>query len=190
LSEQEEIGKQPQKATTYFFTIVDLANDVIFELAEDKEVKESVRKRSIISHENSRNVVDLINNLCDFISDLMKNSLMKKRDNINIHVQQTREYLKSHYSEKISLDSIARQMKISPAHLSSIFKKEIGIGFSRYLINVRMEEAKKYLRSSRYSLKEIANAVGYNDAGYFSVLFKKETGISPGEFRRLHQFRI
>ncbi|MBR4462177.1 MAG: response regulator [Erysipelotrichaceae bacterium] len=189
-SKQEEIREKPQLMTTYYFLFVDKINDTVYDLAENKENKDNVRKRAITAYENCRTVNELERSLYDFTTELMDSCLSKKKSNLNIYVQQTQEYLTNHYAEKISLETVAYQLNISPTHLSTIFKKETGIGFNQYLINVRIEEAKKLLRSSKYNLNEVANAVGYNDAGYFSILFKKETKISPGEFRRLHQLKI
>ena len=189
-SQETEIRNKPQLMTTYYFLFVDRINDTVYDLAENKENKDNVRKRAIAIYENCRTVHELESSLYEFVTELMENCLSKKKSNINIYVQQTQEYLTNHYAEKISLETVAYQLKISPTHLSTIFKKETGIGFNQYLINVRIEEAKKLLRSSKYNLNEVANAVGYNDAGYFSIVFKKETKISPGEFRRLHQLKI
>ena len=184
------INQNPQIIVTYYFLIFELLNNEIYEISTTQENKAFVRNKGILMYENSRSREDLINNLCSIAEDLMENCVSLRKSNASIYIQQAKDYLDNHYSSDISLDTVAEQLRITPSHLSSIFKKEVGIGFSQYLTNVRITEAKKLLRSSKYNLNEVANAVGYNDANYFSSLFKKETKITPSEFRRLHQLKI
>jgi two-component system response regulator YesN len=82
---------------------------------------------------------------------------------------------------------VAEAISLSPTYLSTLFKKEIGIGFSEYLISCRMEEAKKLLKTSDLSVNLIAEEVGYSDAKYFSKTFGKVVGLKPSEYRRLYQ---
>jgi two-component system response regulator YesN len=72
---------------------------------------------------------------------------------------------------------------VSPSYFSSIFSQEKGITFIEFLTNVRIEKAKELLRSTTLRSSEISQAVGYKDSHYFSYLFKKETGLTPREYR-------
>ena len=60
------------------------------------------------------------------------------------------------------------------------------MNFSTYLINVRMERAKKMLTSTNETIAAVGDAVGYSDQKYFSQLFKKVVGVKPAIYRRLH----
>lgn len=94
-------------------------------------------------------------------------------------------YLTENYEHKISLDQIAHNMYLSPVYISKIFKEETGDSPINYLIKIRLEKAKEILISERNgSIKNIANAVGYEDVYHFSKLFKKYYGISPLHYRR------
>jgi len=73
---------------------------------------------------------------------------------------------------------------VSESHISHLFGKELGITFSSYLTKVRIEKAKQMLISEDYSVSTIAEMVGYDQSGYFSKVFKKHVGITPGKFRR------
>ncbi|MDN5276704.1 MAG: two-component system, response regulator YesN [Clostridiales bacterium] len=75
-------------------------------------------------------------------------------------------------------------MYISPYYLSHLFKEELNITFLEYLTMVRMEEAKKLLKDTSLSIVAIASQVGYEDASYFSKVFKKYVGISPAQYRK------
>jgi YesN/AraC family two-component response regulator len=77
---------------------------------------------------------------------------------------------------------LALDMNISRNYLSNIFKKETGVSFMTYLTNYRIEKAKELLIQRQYMVYEIAERVGYQDAAYFSRIFKNTTGFSPLEF--------
>ncbi len=92
------------------------------------------------------------------------------------------EYLRSHFSEPVSLDDVAVVAKVSSAHLSRLFRQELQLSFSDYLSSLRMEEAQRLLSESKLSMKEIAYAVGYQDSNYFSRVFKRWVGVPPREY--------
>ena len=99
-------------------------------------------------------------------------------------VSNIRQYLSDHYSDHISLDLIARNMYLSSAYISKIFKEETGEAPINYLIKIRLEQARKRLIAEPLqSVKSIAAAVGYDDVYYFSKLFKKYYGVSPQNYR-------
>lgn len=95
-------------------------------------------------------------------------------------------YFEEHYNEKISLNTIAENMYLSPFYISRIFKGEVGDTPIHYLINIRLEKARELLEIDKdSSIQEIAAMVGYEDAYHFSKLFKKRYGMSPSQVRKL-----
>lgn len=103
------------------------------------------------------------------------------------NVQAVKEYLDANYSEKISLDMLAERFYINKFYLSRIFKEQFGESFAGYLQQVRITQAKQRLRFTDRSIEEIAHECGMNDANYFSRIFKKVEGVTPGTFRRMWQ---
>ncbi|ANY68309.1 hypothetical protein BBD42_18885 [Paenibacillus sp. BIHB 4019] len=99
-------------------------------------------------------------------------------------VQQTIRYLHEHYQEAITMESLAQLLDCSISYISRIFKAKVGTSPHDYLIQVRVEQAKKRLSSSELSLQSIAQSVGYDDVYYFSRLFKKHMGVSPLKFKK------
>ena len=101
-------------------------------------------------------------------------------------ISQAKQYIREHYSEALNLDHVSSQVGFSPSYFSTMFRKETGKTFVEYLTDVRIEEAKKLLRESRITIELICNMVGSNDSKRFSKTFKRETGISPKEYRNLY----
>ncbi len=100
-------------------------------------------------------------------------------------VEQIISYFEDHYHEKISLDTIAENMYLSPFYISKIFKSETGDTPIRHLIHIRLEKARELLVQEKdMSIQEVAAAVGYDDAYHFSKLFKKYYGQSPSRVRK------
>jgi two-component system, response regulator YesN len=99
-------------------------------------------------------------------------------------IYQAKKYIDSHYADPdLSLNSVAAQVNLSANHLSVVFSQETPQTFKEYLTEVRINKAKALLRTTSSSVAEIAYQVGYNDPHYFSAAFKKNTGLSPTEFR-------
>lgn len=94
-------------------------------------------------------------------------------------------FINDNYRTDISLDSAAREVGVSPAHFSRIFKKAMGLSYHDYLNNRRIAKAQNLLRTSAMSAAEIALAVGFADGTGFGRIFKKLTGRTPSEYRNL-----
>lgn len=99
-------------------------------------------------------------------------------------VEAAKAYIRSNYSKDISLDEVSQEVNISPYYFSKVFKEEVGEGFVEYLTGLRMDKAKELLTSTEYSMKEICSMVGYADPNYFSRIFKKNTGVTPTEYKQ------
>ena len=93
------------------------------------------------------------------------------------------QYINKNYSEKVSLDEVAGAVYLSPAYFSKIFKEEMKCNFNSYLNQVRIDKSKNLLLNSKFSLVEIAGMVGYEDQSYFTKVFKRISGLSPGKYR-------
>lgn len=107
-----------------------------------------------------------------------------KKSTISKEIQ---TYFHEHFSEKISLEQIAKNLYLSPFYISKVFKEEMGETPINYLIKIRLETAKNLLiNNQNLSIKEISSIVGYEDAYHFSKSFKKYYGVSPAEYKKIH----
>lgn len=93
------------------------------------------------------------------------------------------DYVKRNYMKKITLEEVASYVYLSPSYFSKIFKEEMGKNFNSYLNHIRIEMSKRLLLDDSVVLVDVSNIVGYEDQSYFSKVFKKLTGVSPGKFR-------
>ena len=109
-----------------------------------------------------------------------------KKDAVSRPIRDAKQYIYDHFSQNITLEDISEQIGFNPAYFSTLFKKETGKNFLEYVTELRIQKAKNYLIQTDYDIAEIASSVGYGDLKYFSKLFKKNTGLSPSEFRKLY----
>jgi len=99
-------------------------------------------------------------------------------------IRHAKEYIENHYTDpKLSLSDVAGAVNLSTSHFSVVFSQEACQTFKEYLTEVRINKAKELLRMTTLRSADIAYRVGYNDPHYFSSVFKKNTGLSPMEFR-------
>ncbi|MFD0715830.1 helix-turn-helix domain-containing protein [Paenibacillus sp. GCM10027626] len=113
-------------------------------------------------------------------------------EQINQHEEQSHmdkivAYIDSHYKDyTLSLETIAVEFALSPSHVSRTFKEKTGTNFTQYIWQKRLDEVLHQLKTTNEPLKDIIIQVGYLDTPSFIRKFKKETGYTPGQYRKLH----
>ncbi len=96
---------------------------------------------------------------------------------------QVARYIQEHIREAISLETMASQFHYSTRYLTRVFKRKFGCSPTDYTIHKRIELAKTLLDTTDASIREAAANVGYSDMYYFSKLFKKQTGVTPRQYK-------
>jgi two-component system response regulator YesN len=101
-------------------------------------------------------------------------------------LKRARAYMAAHYMQSLTLEQVAEQVALAPTYFSRIFKQEMGCTFVEYLTQIRLEEAKRLLRTTGMSVTEISYAVGYQSPNYLSELFRTVEGVTASAYRRNH----
>jgi YesN/AraC family two-component response regulator len=94
-------------------------------------------------------------------------------------------YLNKNYASRITLSDVAATTYFSPIYCDTVFRREVGRSIIDFLIDKRIEEAKKLLIGNLHKLSEISTLVGFNDYNYFARVFKKRTGYTPLSYRKM-----
>jgi len=97
---------------------------------------------------------------------------------------QITEWMAEHLAEEFNLDRLAAQAGLSKFYFNRLFKSAMGVSPSQYLITLRIDKAKRLLRETKSSVIDIGLEVGYTGPSHFAQLFRKETGLSPSDYRR------
>ncbi|MFB3389763.1 AraC family transcriptional regulator [Flavobacterium sp. LAR06] len=125
-------------------------------------------------------------NLClyQFIcSFLFPDTTNEKKQDEKDAINNTILFMKNKLSEKLTLEDLARRNNLSSSHFSLLFKKSTGMSPLDYFIHLKLQQACLQLLTSEVKIKNIAANLGYDDAYYFSRLFKKHMKISPLQYR-------
>jgi two-component system response regulator YesN len=100
-------------------------------------------------------------------------------------IRKARAFIEEHYADSnVTLHDVASHVALSNNHFCTVFSQEMGVTFTEYLTAARISRAKELLATTSMRTSDVAYAVGYNDPHYFSYLFKKNTGLSPRDFRK------
>jgi two-component system response regulator YesN len=187
----EQLSARSDYSPLKLFCLIETFAQIIRETWEENAVEEQIISEFTYTVEElmdrSTTEARLIQRFQDAVEYYFRKVLEQRRQNGSASIREAKQYLAEHYRENPSLEEVADRVGMSPTYLSAMFKKEVGIGFSDYLIQLRCEEAKRLIRTTQEPLAAVAEAVGYQDPKYFSRIFRKTVGIKPSEYRKLYQ---
>jgi len=119
-----------------------------------------------------------------FIEESQLSIAELRREQLKSDIQKIKSYIEANYSQNISLKSIAALFYVNPVYLGQLFKKTYRVYFNEFLLQLRVNEAKKLLRQSRtMRIYEIAEKIGFSNADYFVTQFEKIEHMTPTEYR-------
>jgi two-component system response regulator YesN len=167
----------------YCKDLLSYIDELVFNLLETRPFEPGRYHEKI---ENCTTIAGLERVCHNYAADILEFCITEKENQDYKPIRLIKQYIQEHYAQSVSLEDVARLVHFNPVYVSAVFKKETGMSFTGYLTEVRMEEAKKLLKTTSLSVAEIARIVGYNDARYFSQLFIKLVGIKPVEFRKFY----
>ena len=165
-----------QTVSLHFLSLANSLNPLLF---EEDEIERCTSRQWFIQQ---KTITGIISALASIISQ--KCSLGKKNDgSVSAQISDVQSFILQNISESLSLESIAKQFHLSPNYLSTQYKKHTGKTIVQEITDLRIDCAKQRLSNTILSMHDIAESVGFNSTEYFFRIFKKYTGMTPGEFR-------
>lgn len=120
------------------------------------------------------------------VADAAVSLLREEEKSLSPAIRQVLHYIETQHHRDVALKSIAHDLNMNAIYLGQLFKNETGQMFSTYVNNLRIEKAKQMLLGTKLSVVEVGQKVGYASNNHFHTVFRKATGSSPTEFRRLN----
>ncbi len=150
----------------------------------NRNISSLIRVLYSVQYSKAPNAYETMNSLLDSIQQLILSRIDRKK--MDARVEMIVNQIINHFQEPaFSLEDCLSQNGYCTDHMRRLFCDQVGKTPHEYLVSLRIKTAKRLLASrsiSNYSVSEIAAMVGFQDASYFSRIFKKHTGISPGEY--------
>lgn len=132
---------------------------------------------------NAETIADVVAVMKSFFHQVIQSIKKQNRlGNPNV-IEDAKQWIREHISEDISLNKLANYVHMSPNYLSALFKQATGETFIEFSIRTRFELAKQLLIQPDIKIYQIAEKIGYTDANYFSIAFKKSEGMTPSQYR-------
>lgn len=142
----------------------------------DFKIYENIGKCETV-HDFKSLVIDFTTKVCNDIS-------ASRNSRNHAIIAKAKNYIDINYHlEELSLNNVAGIVSVSPGYLSILFRKETDETFIEYLTRMRLEKARELLKTTPLKAYEVAYKVGYSDPHYFSLIFKKYTGITPSDYK-------
>lgn len=131
----------------------------------------------------SERLVKNLQKIVDFLISQYSTFMENKRHWL---IDRITEYINENYASPLTMKNVASKFYLNPSYFCKLFKEEIGVTFTHYLMKLRVEKSKELMLDSSQKLYTIASSVGYSNAQYFSTIFKEIEGITPSQYRNVH----
>lgn len=173
------------------YDYLERVSELVLQVLKNNQTKESDLRQL---EEDLQKVLDFYTELeemtyqfSEVIRECFEKVIADRKSRSQLPVRMAKQYVQENYNKQVTLEDAAESIGLSPAYLSTMFKKEMGINFSDFLISCRMEAAKELLKTTDLSIAEVADQAGYTDPRYFSKTFRKVVGLKPSSYRKLYQ---
>ena len=113
----------------------------------------------------------------------MQTITFEENDSRERTIAQIQAYIQSNLHRELSLTEIANSVNYNSTYISRLFRQMTGENLFQYIMQVKMARAKEYLTQTNDSIQAIAEKLGFDTSQYFSSVFKKQTGLSPRDYR-------
>lgn len=169
-----EIADLLENAPEYFYS------------SHPKQIRNKIDEIILLKERLDENNLLLQSRILSFLNLLITDSQISlAKISVNYEViSKAKRFIEHHLEEKLTLHDIANSVSLSEYYFHNNFSMATGITPHQYLIECRIEKAKKLLWNTEISMNEIAEKCGFCSQQHFNKIFKKATGISPGNYRK------
>ncbi len=144
----------------------------------DEDLQNAVKE--IYSFRRFSDIIKMIEHYLDLVINIFE----QEQHTSNYAIYQVEQYIRLHYHEDITLNSLADLVYLNPNNLSNVFAQVTGCTLNRYIKQIRMEKAQELLLNTNMKVSDISQAVGYPNTSYFCKSFQKMFGATPERFRQ------
>ncbi len=144
----------------------------------DEDLQNAVKE--IYSFRRFSDIIKMIEHYLDLVINIFE----QEQNTSNYAIYQVEQYIRLHYHEDITLNSLADLVYLNPNYLSNVFAQVTGCTLNRYIKQIRMEKAQELLLNTNMKVSDISQAVGYPNTSYFCKSFQKMFGATPERFRQ------
>lgn len=164
--------------------LIALMSRALVEKEADKERIYQITDDALHTIAYTKTLTDLSYLLLDIVEKFIDIAFSRLDSIKSSSIKKALRYIEKNYCNTVSLKEVADYVGLNSAYFSSLFKKELNMTFSSYIIKKRIDEGKHLLSATNLSLTEIAMALGFDSHSYFSNVFKAHTGMTPKQYRR------
>ena len=130
--------------------------------------------------------VELLYLLCTEVSE-SNGSLSGSGCPVSHSLLEVKAYIQTHLSDKLTIAFLCKQFSLSPTFLKEGFRRAYGMPIHSFLVQQRLRRAQELICTTRMSIQQIAQAVGYEGMSQFNAVFKREYGMTPGQYRKMSE---
>ncbi|CAG7626072.1 AraC family transcriptional regulator [Paenibacillus allorhizosphaerae] len=170
-------------------------NNQVFRMNHDKDFIIAILERLYkefpgrAGNDNVEDAAPLLIHILDYLHSLNEDSYSLGMPRKESHVEKVLQWVEEHYPEPFNLDVLAEELHLSKHHISHLFRKKTGSSITDYLIARRIRQACWLLETETISLEQIGSLVGIPNYSYFCRIFKKNTGLTPNQYRNNRHFQ-
>ncbi|MBT2293487.1 AraC family transcriptional regulator [Paenibacillus albidus] len=168
-------------------TVVALASRAAMDGGLNSEIAYSLSDMFIQKIEDDAEFHNFLSIAKEIYIEYAKRVQVIKRQGYSKVVVSVQQYIYNYLYNKIDLEILSEHVHLNPKYLSRLFKVEVGITISEYILKEKVNEARMWLQNSDLSITEIANQLNFYDQSHFIRVFKRNVGITPKQYQLRHQ---
>ncbi|MFS0726413.1 response regulator [Paenibacillus sp. 1P07SE] len=165
--------------------LINMASRAFHELGESVEKVLPDLPETMAGLYRQHHIADLTARMQELFREMTRFFLQKNNQKNSGTIKKIQAIIAQRYMENMTVGRLSEEVFLSPNYISFIFRQETGMTVTEYVTRVRMEAAKELLKSPDLKVLEVAEMIGYENATYFSTVFKKYTGIHPQKYRSM-----